>query len=178
MAQKPIDIIQEFVDLYKHEDMLAFFEFQIGTVEPVTGLCRISKPKSGAPGMRYLSLTFMVDAPDERTRAAVDAVLDHIDDDSFRAALPPVTAVVPVPNMALDADNYIRQVDLMLREYVDPGRPFIAERLIPVLIRMTGIRAGNVEWWDAGAAPSAPPSRRPAGSSKSLLGSLAARFKR
>lgn len=178
MAQEPIDIIQEFVDLYKHEEMLAFFEFHVESVEPVAGLCRVSKPKSGAPGMRYLSLTFMVDAPDERSRAAVDGVLDRIDDDAFQTALPPVAAVVPVPNMIRGAENYIRQVDLLLKESVDPGRPFVAERLIPVLIKLTGIRAGAVEWWD----PTVPSSRTSAGGTsdafKSFLAALTARFKK
>jgi hypothetical protein len=35
MTQKPIDIIQEFVDLYKHEQMLAFFEFHVGGAQSV-----------------------------------------------------------------------------------------------------------------------------------------------
>jgi hypothetical protein len=175
MTQKPIDIIQEFVDLYKHEQMLAFFEFHVGDV---AGLCRISKPKSEAPGTRYLSLTFMADAPDERTRAAVDEVLDRINDEAFQNALPPVAAVVPVPNMITGAENYVRQVDLMLKAYVAPGQPFIAERLIPVLVKLTGIDVGAVEWWEGTTAASGKGAVHSPPATKSFLAGLTARFKK
>lgn len=175
MAEKPIDIIQEFVDLYQHEQMLAFFEFQAGGV---AGLCRISKPKSAVPGMRYLSLTFMIDAPDERSRAVVDEVLDRIDDEACQSALPPVAAVVLVPTMIRGAENYVRQVDLMLKGSVDPGRPFVAERLIPVLVKLTGIEPGVVEWWDETAASSGKGAVPSPPASKSFLGDIAARFKK
>jgi len=35
MTQKRIDIIQEFVDLYPHEQTVAFFEFRVGGTRAV-----------------------------------------------------------------------------------------------------------------------------------------------
>ena len=161
MSTERIDIMQEFVDLYKNEAMLAFFEFHLARAghEPVRGLCRISKPKSHSAHMHYLSLTFMLDTPDQATRATADAALERLDGAAFHAALPAVADVVPVPDIADASENYIRQVDLMLADYVsDPGKVFIAERLLPALHTLTQITAGEVVWWDLDddSAPAAP----------------------
>ncbi len=174
MAQKRIDIIQEFVDLYKREEMLAFFEFRIGGPNGTAGLCRISKQKGGATGPRYLSLTFMVDAPDERSRAAAETALNRIKDAAMQAALPAVSAVVPIPVMIHGAENYVRQVDVMLREATEIGKPFVKERLLPVVLRLTGMTAGAVEWWDEAA----PTGAAAAGERTPLLGALLARWRK
>lgn len=100
MDARRIDIMQEFVDLYQHEAMLAFFALQLDreAAEPIRGLCRISKPKS-RPHMPYLSLTFLVDAPDDAARALVDDALARLGATTFTAAVPVVSEVVPVPEM-------------------------------------------------------------------------------
>ena len=178
MAQKRIDIIQEFVDLYQHEEMLAFFEFRIGGPNGVAGLCRISKQKGGSAGARYLSLSFMIDAPDEGSRALADKAWSRIDDAAMQAALPAVAAVVPIPVMIHGAENYIRQVDLMLGEHVEVGRAFVTERLLPVVFRLTGMTAGTVEWWDE-AAPGPRTSAAAASDERApLLGALLARWRK
>jgi hypothetical protein len=147
MRDERIDIIQDFVDLYQHEETLAFFEFQCRRTggDPVSGLCRISKPKGGT--MRHLSLTFMVDTPDERTRDGVDEVLARIEGDTFRTALPPVAAVVAAPPISSDAENYVRQLDIMLQGPIDSGKPFIAEQLMPVLQEFHDGEASALVWW-------------------------------
>jgi hypothetical protein len=169
MAQKRIDIIQEFVDLYKREEMLAFFEFRVGGPNGTAGLCRVSTQKGGAAGGRYLSLTFLIDAPDEGTRAVADEALNRIEDAAVHAELPAVIAVVSIPAMIDRAESYIRQVDLMLDESTAVERSFVADRLVPLVLRLTGMTAGAVEWWDevaqvqpsrsAEAVSDGPPSR-------------------
>jgi hypothetical protein len=178
MAQKRIDIIQEFVDLYQHEEMLAFFAFRIGGPNGVAGLCRISKQKGGSAGARYLSLTFMIDAPDEGSRVLADKALSRIDDAAMRAALPAVAAVIPIPVMIHGAENYIRQVDLMLGEHVEVGKAFVTERLLPVVFTLTGMTAGAVEWWDE-TSPTPPNTTAVASGARTpLLGALLARWRK
>lgn len=147
MRDDRIDSIQDFVDLYQHEETLAFFEFHCRRTggDPVSALCRISKPKRGS--LRHLSLTFIVDAPDERTRDCLDEVLARIGADAFRTALPHVAAVAAAPPISSDAENYVRQLDIMLHESIDSGRPFIAERLMPVLREFLEGEAGALVWW-------------------------------
>jgi hypothetical protein len=175
MAQKRIDIIQEFVDLYKQEEMLAFFEFRIGGPPATTGLCRISKQKGSKAGMHYLSLTFVVDAPDEPSRAAADTALNRIDDSAMQAAVPEIAAVVPIPVMIHGAENYLRQVDVMLRERVEADRSFVADRLLPAVFRLSGITAGAIEWWDEAAPATAAQAT---GERSPLLGTLLARWRK
>ena len=180
MTTERIDILQEFVDLYKHEDMLAFFEFDLARAgaSPVSGLCRISKPKGTSSSMKYVSLSFVADTPDDAARAAIEAALDRIESAAFTTALPAVAAVVPVPVMTRAADTYIRQMDLMLKAYVDPGKPFITEVLLPALQRLTQLTAKEVVWWDVATDGAKRPAAEPDAASPSLLGNLAARLKR
>ncbi len=150
MRTPPIDLLQGFVDAYQRETTVAFFEFFIDREpqEPITGLCRVSKPKKGSVGWRYISLTFMLDALDEDARAAVDAALVGIEGDAFKAAVDAVMEVVVVPPLSASSENYVRQMDLMLEDGIDAGRQFIAERLLPVLRRVAHLSTGEIVWWN------------------------------
>ena len=164
MRDEPIDILKDFVDLYNREEMLAFFEFRCARAgaDPVHGLCRISKPK-GRVGFSYLSLTFMADAADDGARAAVDDVLAKIEADDFRSMLPAIATVVPVPAMCNGSENYVRQLDAMLQPHIHPGKPFVAERLLPALRSVMQIEASSVVWWaDEDGAVGSDAAPRPA----------------
>ncbi len=167
MREEPIDILKDFVSLYDREEMLAFFQFRCACADgaPVCGLCRISKPK-GRAGFSYLSLTFMADAADDGARAAVDDVLTRIEAEDFRSMLPAIATIVPVPAMCNDSENYVRQLDAMLRPHIDPGKPFIAERLLPALRTVMQIETDSVVWWadeDGTLRPDAAPAPSQAG---------------
>lgn len=178
MAEKRIDIVQEFVDLYKQEEMLAFFEFRIGGPRGTAGLCRISRQKGDAAGTRYLSLTFLVDAPDDTSRAAADAALNRLDDAAMQAALPTIAAVVPIPVMIHGGENYVRQVDVMLRAPGEVSKAFVNDRLLPVVFRLSGITTTAVEWWDESAAAAPSKSAESAEPRTPLLGALLARWRK
>jgi hypothetical protein len=166
MRTPPIDLLQGFVDAYQRETTVAFFEFLVAREpqEPISGLCRVSKPKEGNVGWQYLSLTFTLDAPDEDTRATVDAALAGIGADEFKAALGVVTEVVLAPPLGPSSENYVRQVDLMLEDGIDAGRQFIAERLLHVLRRVAHLSTSEIVWWNGPAererAPQAVNSSR------------------
>ncbi len=167
MREEPIDILKDFVSLYDREEMLAFFQFRCARADgaAVCGLCRISKPK-GRAGFSYLSLTFMADAADDGARAAVDDVLTRIEAEDFRSMLPAIATIVPVPAMCNDSENYVRQLDAMLRPHIDPGKPFLAERLLPALRTVMQIETGSVVWWadeDGTLRPDAAPTPSQAG---------------
>jgi len=204
MKNERIDVMQEFVELYQHEELLAFFEFSIERpgAAAVSGLCKISQPKaedtrslSGvaarsdqrersiektpAAGSRYLSLTFMADTPDDASTATIDAALEGLDREAFQHALPSVDAIIPVPTMTQSAELYVRQYDLMLNPRLDPGEAFVMERVLPALRSFAGLHAHHVVWWDG-------KEQRPAGGAEpaaapeahSMLGSLRSYLKR
>jgi hypothetical protein len=153
MRTPPIDLLQGFADAYQRETTVAFFEFLVACEpqEPISGLCRVSRPKEGRVRWQYLSLTFTLDAPDEDARATVDAALAGIGGNEFKAALGAVTEVVLAPPLSPTAENYVRQVDLMLEEGTDAGRQFIAERLLPVLRQVARLSTSEIVWWNGPA---------------------------
>jgi hypothetical protein len=180
MKSEPIDLMQEFVELYQHEEMMAFFEFSIERpgAGALSGLCKISKPKGHDTTQRYLSLTFMADTPDDASTTAIETALDQLERDAFRDALPSVDAVVPVPTMTGGTENYVRQFDLMLNERLKPGEPFVMERLLPALRSFAGLHAHHVVWWDAEAHNPAAPKSADAPEAPSVLGNLRSYLKR
>lgn len=156
--QKPIDIMQEFVDLYGKEEMLAFFDFSVERPgkQPVSGLCRISRPKSSGAKMQYLSLTFVADTPDDDAEAAIAAVLERIDTDGLRRAVAEVSEVVVMPSMGSPAHSYVAQADILLD--TAPDKQFIAMRLLPAVRRLMQVKPTEVVWW---AEPTASPAPTP-----------------
>jgi hypothetical protein len=148
--QKRIDIFREFVDQYAREDMLAFFEFTLDCADrgPVSGLCRISRPKAGSSSLKYLSLTFVLDTPDEAIRLPVQDSLARIEETRLRAALPQIAGVVPTPPISTSPEHYIKQIDILLGAAPTPDQRFIAERLVPALCEITEIKVNEISWWD------------------------------
>ncbi|HVO23649.1 MAG TPA: hypothetical protein VMW56_08480 [Candidatus Margulisiibacteriota bacterium] len=159
--QKPIDIMQEFVDLYGKEEMLAFFDFSIERPGSgaIAGLCRISRPKSSGAKMQYLSLTFVADTPDEQARRAVATVLERIDADGLRRAVAEVSEVVCMPGMGDAAQTYVAQTDILLD--TAPDEQFITVRLLPAIRRLMQVKPTEVVWWAESATPGKQ-SARPA----------------
>jgi hypothetical protein len=149
MTDEPIDIIQQFANQYAKEQMLAFFEFKLecGAAEPVSGLCKISKPKSGSSKLNYLSLTFVVDTDNAETRRAVDDVLAGMEGSALHARLPHVLEVVPDLSMNAGGETYVGHMDLLLESAIDPGRVFIADTLMPALDSVLPIQVIEVVWW-------------------------------
>jgi hypothetical protein len=168
---RPIDIMQEFVDLYGKEEMLAFFDFGIERPgkEAIAGLCRISRPKSSGAKMQYLSLTFVADTPDEQARDAVAAVLERLDADSLRRAVAEVSEVVCMPGIGDASQTYVAQADILLD--TAPDEQFIASRLLPAIRRLMQVKPTEVVWWADSTAPS-PRAALPAESEASLIGSI------
>src|SRR5262245_62080249 len=113
---KRIDIVQEFVDLYNREDMLGFFDFTIEGIsaEPVSGLCRISKPKTAQ--MPYVSLTFVIDTQDPHARDVIEDLLAKMDGEGLKAELPEAVEVIPAPVPDTSGGSYVRQVDVLLED--------------------------------------------------------------
>ena len=146
-----IDIFQEFVEQYTREELLAFFDLILPRPgkEPLLGLGRISQPKQGSSSLRYLSLTFVVDTPDEEARTAVQHMLTRLEEESLRAALPQAAGLVPTPSMHTGPEHYIRQIDILLGATTIPDKYFITERLVPALQKILPVQINEVSWWEA-----------------------------
>ncbi|MBI3798129.1 MAG: hypothetical protein HY268_14330 [Deltaproteobacteria bacterium] len=146
-----IDIFQEFVDQSAREELLAFFDLTLPRPgkEPLLGLGRISQPKRGSSSLRYLSLTFVVDTPDEDARTSIQHILTHLEESSLRAALPQAVGLVPTPSMHTGPEHYIRQIDILLGATTVPDKHFITERLVPALQKILPVQINEMSWWEA-----------------------------
>jgi hypothetical protein len=150
MTDESIDLMQQFVDLYAREDMLCFFDFGIarpGAAE-VSGICRISKPKSGNSSLRYLSMVFVVDTPDEQSRRDIPGVFARLAGDSLKAFAPEISEVLAVPAPTSHPENYVHQIDLLLDKDVDLDERFISARLLPAVRNIAGLRTSEMVWWE------------------------------
>lgn len=169
-----IDLMQDLTRLYQREEMLAFFDFHIAHPgrDPVAGLCRISRPKDAATKVRYLSLTFVVDTPDEAARDTALAALDRIAPEPIRRALPEIREVLPVPSLSGADESLVTQIDLLVQ--TDPARAFIAGQLVPAIGRLAGLEVSDFVWWEAPKAPptSPPEAAAAAAQDQSLVGRL------
>jgi len=145
-----IDILQEFVAQYAREEMLAFFEFTLERAghEPLPGLGRISQPKQGSSSLRYLSLAFVFDTPNEAAKTAIEQVLAHLTETSLRASLPQAAGLVPTPSMHTGPEHYIRQIDILLGAHTTPDKRFISESLMPALHKILPLQFSEVSWWE------------------------------
>ncbi len=154
---KPIDILQELTDLYAKEDLLGFFEFTLARPgnDPLSGLCKISKPKSGGGQPAYLSLTFVVDTPDDDARVRIADAIGKMAEGGLRRALPQVAEVIPLPSLSSAADSYVQQIDVLLAAHIEPARLFVAERLAPAIRNATQFKIAEIVWWDETAEPRA-----------------------
>ncbi len=171
--EEPIDIIQEFVDQYAREEMVAFFDFVVEreAQQPVSGLCRIARPKGGGSEMHYLSLSFVADTPDDEARATARAALGKIDGPALRQAVHEVAEAIPVPSFGVGPESCLAQIDVLFQ--ADPDRQLIAQQLIPAIQRIAQLRAADIVWWDAVPAADAPSaSPGPAAAGSSLVGRL------
>jgi hypothetical protein len=169
-----VDIYQEFVAQYAREEMLAFFEF---TLEPegwgpVPGLCRISQPKQGSSSLRYLSLTFVVDTPDEKAKAAIERVLAHLSETTLQAALPQIAGLVATPSMHTGPEHYIKQIDILLDARTIPDKRFISEQLIPALQQIFPLQISEVSWWEVRSGGPHTPGGEPHPEDTSLVANL------
>ncbi len=179
MAEERIDILQEFVDLYAREEMLAFFDFTLERAgrDPISGLCRISKPKSGRSKLQYLSLTFVVDTPDDDSRTRIRSALEKLDGEAMKEHVPAVVEVVPVPSLGTSSESYVTQADILLN--AEPDEKFVSTQLVPAVRALTELKAAEVVWWGDRAAAAAPgkPAATP-GSGDSLVANLRRMFGR
>jgi hypothetical protein len=145
-----IDVNQQLIDLFNKEKMLAFFDFQLnlGGDEPVSGLCKISRPKGTGEQAQYISLLFLIDTPNEAVGQQVDAFTRNIGWNSFRGALPGVQTVLPIPTRQQGAAIYFKEADIYLNHDVVVSKAYVASKLYPAIAHVTGLRVGELVFWD------------------------------
>jgi len=169
---KAIDIEGELRELVAGEEVLAYFDFVLPLgdaadgVREVEGLCKVSRPRERKSRSTYLSLFFIVDAPDDATRRAIDTKLSRADWNECSVSTPGVDCVMAIPNRHAGAGLFLKEIDAYLDGSYPPSAAFLREALLPALTRATQLRAGELTIWEdtaAEAGTGAPGSAAEAG---------------
>jgi hypothetical protein len=160
---KAIDIDRELRDLVATEEVLAYFDFVLplnegGTRCEIEGLCKVSRPRERNSRSTYLSLFFIVDAPDEATRRAVDAHMKRADWLACGTAVAGVDCVLAIPHRGGGAGLFLKEVDV----YLDGSQPadaaFVRDALQPAIARTAGLRPGELTVWEDADADAVRPA--------------------
>lgn len=141
-----IDLYRQFIDEFRKEQMLAFFEFQAETGQngTLSGLCKVSRPKPGKSDARYLSLLFIIETPDEQTWRAAQTRFGGIAWDGLGERLPEFESALSIPFTLREfTGNHFQEIDIYLREGTVISRPFILGTLCPAVCSAAGLRAGE-----------------------------------
>lgn len=148
-GRKIIDLNQELADLFRKEQMLAYFEFLMTAPGASwAGLCKISRLKEEKGKGRYFSLLLLVDTPADGDWAKVNSLLDEADWNRFREILPGVEKVVVIPYASSQSSIHLQELYLYVDRYSESPRPFVAEKLCPAFVKITGFTAGLPVFWE------------------------------
>lgn len=172
-----IDLDRELIELFNKEQMIAFFDFQVtrGEGAPNTGLCKISRPKSGARQSQYISLLFLIDTPEKSDWQQVDAFLGNLDWNTFQHELPGVVSVLPIPHLDKSSCIYFKEVDIYLTNSVSLGKSYVKNLLYPAVLRVMEINCGEMVFWDD--IPECKPEVQGLSTENKSPGSIVERFK-
>jgi hypothetical protein len=151
MGRDPvIDAHKQFVDLFKKEEMLAFFDFLLPLAENRTaaGLCKISRPKGDLQQGRYLALLFLIDAPDEALREEVTAYAKRIPWNHLAELAPGIETVLSIPDLHSGSGFYYKETDLYVSGKVELSKAYVVSKLFPAILRVTGFSARELVFWE------------------------------
>ncbi len=145
-----IDLDRQLVELFKKEQMLAFFDFRVplADAEPLSGLCKISQPKGGGQQPQYLSLLFLIDTPSAMAWQQVDKYAGHLEWDGFRHELPGVETVLSIPHLHRGSGFYFKEVDIYLKGTATLSKHYVLNKLYPAIMKVMRLTGGEVVFWD------------------------------
>lgn len=144
------DLKQELVGLFDKENVVAFFDFQLAVDqnESVQGLCKISGPKEGETKSNYLSLLFIIDAPNDAAETKVDKLIRNISWSGLETRLDGTRMVIPMPHVGYDTRHYFKGVEIYLAPEIRVDRSYIADKLYPAISGILGCMANEIIFWE------------------------------
>ena len=145
-----IDLRQQIVDLFNKEEMLAFFDFtlRVGASETATGLCKISRPKSGKSQAQYYSMLFMIDTSTEEIRMDVGRHMGSVNWEGLANEIPGIESVMSMRGVDLGPTVYFQETDVYVKKGTDITPRTIVGDVYPAVVKAAGLRAGELVLWE------------------------------
>jgi hypothetical protein len=153
-----IDLDKELRDLFRKEEMLAFFNFQFpnGANEPLTGFCNISRPRTDRKAAHYFSLLFVVDTSPAAGWEQIDHIFNKVPWEALKQRVAGVDAVLTLPYSRPVGELYIQEIDVYLQTGRVLSKVDIVSRLLPAVTQLCGCQPGDVVFCDDASRPPQP----------------------
>lgn len=137
---KIIDLDKEFSDLFRHEQLLGYFDFQclLPGRNPLPGICKMSRLREGESESRYFSLLFILDTPGKRDWEDADKKISAIEWEPLQGSLTGSTKVVSIPYASFSRNYYLKEIYIYISPNADYQRPYANRVLFPALRNLTG----------------------------------------
>ncbi len=143
------DITNEFLQQFKKEDVITFFEFQFlpEEIKKLHGLCKISKPK-GKTSFNYISLVFIADTPSPSERSAVNSALHNLTKLSPESIVEGLESIIALPDTSVYKEHIVVQFDMIFKPDISAETGFIINNVIPSICNICGIESIETIPWD------------------------------
>jgi len=147
---KAINIDRQLQDLVASEEVLAFFDFMLPLQgeAAVEGLCKVSRPRERRSKSTYLSIFFIIDAPETAQHRSVEAHLKRADWNAAGDHLEGVDCFVAIPSRGTTGGLVLKEVDVFLDGTREPDIAFVRDVLQPAIARAVDLRASPVTVWE------------------------------
>ena len=144
------DIETQLLDLLKHEEMLAYWEFSTalptGTLE---GFCRVSKSTPESSCDQYCSIIIIIDTPEPGQLVCAEKLMSELNWDKLRELLPAIGAVLTVPSInPPDGANLVAKKNLITSEGFEISKHFVLQSLYPAFVQMSHFSCGDLLFWE------------------------------
>lgn len=148
MVERIIDLDEEFLSLFKKEEMFAFFDFGLDLPgdRTASGLCKISRPKAADSDSYYISLLFMIDAAEDAVCQAIHEHIDRINWRELEASVPEIVTVLSLPHTSPRSGIYFREIDIYLSG--DKLTKSFFAQFHPRLAEVAAFQAASPIFWD------------------------------
>jgi hypothetical protein len=145
-----IDLDTQLRDLFKKEEMLAFFDFRLpnGTNAPLAGLCKISKPKTDQKSAHYFSLLFLIDASPAAGWEQIHNIFKQVPWEALEERIPGVDAVLTLPYSRPLGGLYFQEIDIFFKTGSVLSKSNISSCLVPAVAQLCGCQHGEIVFWD------------------------------
>jgi len=176
-----IDIKQELADLFEKEDVVAYFDVTTSPDinPPLSGICKVAKPLAGNRGQQYVSLLFILDAPDAEALRTARECMKQIDENRLIQYASEITSAVPMPESTIGDAYYVRHIDILLAGSPGDEIQRIVGRIYEALRDAPSLELGELVWWEGAPSDSmngAVTAPRNTAGNNSLLNRIKKRF--
>ena len=144
-----INLDEELQELFKKEEIFAMLDFKliITDGESFSGFCVILKSKNKESGLRYFSLIFIVDSPDNIKAGKIKSTLQNFDFEILKNNIPELKKEISFANPESTSRHCYYEVYLYFDESLISPEKLLADKIYQELKKIRGLEIGDLIFW-------------------------------